>query len=406
MQEFNYTAKDLATGQQVKGDISAENQTAAARLLNERNLYPISIKLKSTGSGLSLNRGTKVKAKEKVLFTRQLATLINAGLPITTAISTAAEQLSNQGFRDIIEKIEAMIQGGSSIAEAFAQYPKVFDNIFISMLSAGEASGTLDQSLDRLAKQLENQEQINSKVKGAMVYPMVVLVVIGGVLVFMLTAVLPQVATLYDDLGAELPALTQALQNLGVFMTDSWFFAILIFAGIILGIRAFIKSPLGHGMVDQLKVRMPVFKDLVYKMYMATFCRTLSSLIKSGVQILDALAITKQALTNKLLVDELDEVIVKVRGGVPMSQTLKEQEHFLPLVSQMTRIGEESGTLGEMLEKVANFYEEEVNQTVKNISTLIEPAMMVIMGVIVMGIIGAILYPIYSLVGQGFDSGV
>lgn len=189
-------------------------------------------------------------------------------------------------------------------------------------------------------------------------------------------------------------------------MTDSWFFAILIFAGIILGIRAFIKSPLGHGIVDQLKVRMPVFKDLVYKMYMATFCRTLSSLIKSGVQILDALAITKQALTNKLLVDELDEVIVKVRGGVPMSQTLKEQEHFLPLVSQMTRIGEESGTLGEMLEKVANFYEEEVNQTVKNISTLIEPAMMVIMGVIVMGIIGAILYPIYSLVGQGFDSGV
>lgn len=405
MANFKYEAKDMSNGQIIKGVIQADSQNSAARLLNEKNLFPISVISADEVviAGIKVKRSSKIKTKDKVVFTRQLSTLVNAGLPILQALDTATEQVASVSFRQLLEGIKAQVQGGSSLSKAFALHPKVFNKTYTSLISAGEISGTLDQALDRLATQLEKEQAISSKVKGAMIYPLIVLGVIMLVLVFMLTTVVPQVALLYDDLDKTLPFATQILLAMSRFITERWYIAIPIIILFGFGLRAYTKTSNGIRFIDKLKLKMPVFGPLFRKIYMARFTRTLGSLSASGIPILEGMSITADAVVNVVIRDSVIRAIDDVKSGKTLSSTLQKDPNFLPLVWQMIKIGEDSGTLSDMLDKVASFYEEEVDQTVKNLSTLIEPIMMVVLGGMVFAMIVAVLYPIYSLVGSGVD---
>lgn len=403
MIDFIYTAREKSTGKVVKGTIAADSEQAASRLLIEKNLFPVKFvpKGSQTFAGINLSGISRVRAKDRVIFTRQLATLVKAGLPIVQALSTAAEQVQSQKFKTILERIKGSVEGGTSLSDAFGQFPEVFNRTYVSLVAAGEASGTLDQTLERLANQQEKEMAIISKVRGALIYPALVLATIVGVLIFMLFSVLPQIAQLYKELGKQLPILTRGLIGVVTFINQFWWLVILVLIAAVFGLRAYVKTPAGRKAFDRFKLNVPAFKTLFRKVYMARFTRTLGSLVASGVPLLEALAICAEAVNNVIIQEIIMHASSQVKGGKALSSALSNNDYFLHLVPQMIKIGEDSGTLSDMLDKVASFYEDEVDQTVKNISTVIEPVLMIVLGFMVFFIIIAILYPVYSLVGGG-----
>lgn len=402
MIEFQYTAKDKKSNEVVKGKISADSQMAAADILNSKDLYPIKI---TKGSKQSLFGGirllNKIKDKDLVLFTRQLATLVNAGLPINQALTTATNQVNDKNFTEILEKISASVEGGQTLADSFAQYPEIFSKVYTNLVHAGEQSGTLDDTLQRLAELQENQLKLSRKIRGALIYPVIVLVVIIIVLIYMLSTVMPQISNLYTELNKPLPLLTQLTIGFSGLVTTFWPITILLILATAIGIRAYFRTPNGIINWHRLKLKLPVLGILFKKVYMARFSRTMSSLVNSGVPLLEALSISADAINNVILAEIVKGASEEVRSGKSLSSALSKNEYFLKLVPQMIKVGEESGTLGEMLAKIATYYEEEVDQAVKNLSTVIEPILIVILGGMVFFIILAILYPIYSLVGEG-----
>jgi len=402
MIEFQYTAKDKKSNEVVKGKISADSQMAAADILNSKDLYPIKI---TKGSKQSLFGGirllNKIKDKDLVLFTRQLATLVNAGLPINQALTTATNQVNDKNFTEILEKISASVEGGQTLADSFAQYPEIFNKVYTNLVHAGEQSGTLDDTLLRLAELQENQLKLSRKIRGALIYPVIVLVVIIIVLIYMLSTVMPQISNLYTELNKPLPLLTQLTIGFSSVVTTFWPITILLILATAIGIRAYLRTPNGIRNWHRLKLKLPVLGILFKKVYMARFSRTMSSLVNSGVPLLEALSISADAINNVILAEIVKGASEEVRSGKSLSSALSKNEYFLKLVPQMIKVGEESGTLGEMLAKIATYYEEEVDQAVKNLSTVIEPVLIVLLGGMVFFIILAILYPIYSLVGEG-----
>ncbi len=405
MLDFSYTARDQASGKVIKGSIQADSENAAADLLMQKDLVPVKIVPASVGGlfGINLSSFERVGAKERVIFTRQLSTLIKAGLPITQALATAVDQVTSEKFKDILQKVVASVEGGSSLADSFGQYPSVFNKTYVSLVKAGESSGTLDVALERLATQQEKELAIASKVRGALIYPLLVFAVIVVVIGFMLVYVLPQITSLYDSLGKQLPIYTSILLAGSQFTIRYWWLTILVVIAIVFGIRAWVQSTGGRRALDRFKLNAPVFGKLFRKVYMARFARTMGSLVASGVPMLDALDITGEAVNNLIIKDIIDGAAKQVKGGKALSATLTGHKYVLSLVPQMIRIGEDSGTLGDMLDKVATFFEDEVDQTVKNLSTIIEPAMMILLGGMVFFMIAAILLPVYSLVGGGID---
>lgn len=404
MIDFVYTAKDREADKEVKGRIQADSEQAAANILIGKKLYPINI-APATGTGInrSINLFNKVSSKNRVIFTRQLATLVKAGLPISQALATAIGQVNDKNFQQILQKIAASVEGGTSLADSFAQYPAVFNQVYVSLVHAGEESGTLDDSLERLADQQEKEQQIVSKIRGAFIYPALVLATIIAVVIFMFVSVLPQIVGLYEELKKELPILTRIMFSITQTVIKFWPLFLLLLIATIFGIRAYIRTPKGREQFDRLKMRVPVFGTLFRKVYMARFSRTMASLVNSGVPLLEGLKTSSEAINNVVLKKEVVDAADQVKNGKSLSSSLENAKHFLPLVPQMIKVGEESGSMGDMLDKVASFYEEEVDQTVKNLSTVIEPVMMIILGVMVMFIIVAILYPVYSLVGGGVN---
>jgi type II secretory pathway component PulF len=409
--DFIYTAKDKQTGEVRKGKISADSKSAAAGILNEKQLYPVKIELASEAEPIWKKAafGSGVKAKDRVIFTRQLSTLVKAGLPITQALNTSIQQVNNPKFKSILQKVATSVEGGQSLSSSFAQYPQLFNHIFISLVDAGEQSGTLDETLLRLADQQENEQAVIGKVRGALVYPSIVFVVIIGVVVFMVTTVLPQVGSLYTELGQKLPFITSALLAVSKALINFWYLFILLLVAIVFGIRVGIKTPKGRRMWDNFKLHVPLFSPLFKKVYAARFTRTLSSLVNSGVPLLRSLKIAGESVDNVVVQEIIDKATDKVKTGVALSDALSGHDEIVQLVPQMIKVGEESGSLGGMLEKVATFFENEVDQTVKNLSAIIEPVMIVFLGLVVLFIVVAVLFPIYSLVsligGSGTSGG-
>lgn len=403
MKTYNYIARNQ-NAEVVKAEVQAENETAAARLLQEQQLLPVSITLQEESrlEQVIAKFTKRIKSKDKILFTRQLSTLISAGMPLVQSLKAVGEQVENKALREVVQDIIAQVQGGKPFSEALSSYPKVFNNTYINLVAAGETSGTLDEALERLANQQEKDAAIISKVRGAMIYPAIVLVVIVGVMIFLLVTVIPEVESLYSDLGKELPLLTKILVAVASFITNYWYLAI-IFTG--LGVYAlirYLRTTHGRKVRDKVLMKTPLFGPIFMKLYMARFSRTSSTLLETGVQMLESLDITARAINNVYVANSIDEASKKVKNGKALSTSLEGDPYFLPLVPQMIRIGEDSGSIAAMLAKIATYYEDELDQQVKNISTVIEPALMIVMGILAGVIIAAILLPIYGLVGQSF----
>lgn len=398
MKKYSYEAKDQVSNKVVKATLQAESETAAARLLVKQGFVPLSIKEQvGDGSFFARFRG-RISTKDKVVFTRQLATLIGAGLPLSQSLHTVLEQTENKQLQSVVEDISASVEGGRSLSEAFAKYPKVFNEVFISLIAAGELSGTLDESLQRVAAQQEKDAAVVSKIRGALTYPIIVLFVIFGVMAFMLFTVVPQVENLYEDLNKELPFLTLIMVNAANFLAQFWWIvAIVLGAGIYFFIQ-FLGTESGIAFKDNFKIHVPVFGKMFQKLYMARFARTGQTLLSTGVSMLDMLKITGRAVNNTVIQKSIERATDKVQGGKALSTALQPEEVIAPLVPQMIKIGEQSGRIDEMMGKVAQVYEDELDEQIRTISTAIEPILMVVLAIVAGGMVGAILLPIYSLV--------
>ncbi|MGO3702245.1 MAG: type II secretion system F family protein [Candidatus Saccharimonadales bacterium] len=397
MQRFTYTAKDTENGKTVKSVVQAETERDAAKLLTSQGLTPLDIKEEREGNPIS-QMLQRITMKDKVVFSRQLATLIEAGLPLSQSLHTIVEQTNNPKMRSVVQDIVVSIEGGRSLGDSFAQHPDVFDKVFLSLIRAGELSGTLDQALRRIASQQEKDQAILRRVRGAMIYPAIVLVVIIAVVIFMMITIVPEVSKMYDSLGQKLPFLTAALVATSNFLVDYWWLVVVVLGFGIYFLLQYLKTESGIKNMDTIKLNMPPFNALFRKMYMARFTRTAETLLATGVPMLDMLSISAEAVNNVHVGKSIENAAEQVKGGVALSKAIKEQDYIMPLVPQMIKIGEQSGQIDKMMGKVANVYEDELDEQVKALSTTIEPILMVIMAVFAGGMVMAILFPIYSLV--------
>lgn len=400
MKKFNYQARDGATDKIVKAVVQAESENAAAKVLIAQGFTPLSItEIDENGGGLGFLKN-RISTKDKIVFTRQLATLIGAGLPLAQSLHIALEQTENKRLRGVIEDVVASVEGGKALYESFSKHPDVFDKVFLALIAAGEASGTLDDALRRVAAQQEKDAATMSKIKGAMTYPVIVLVVIFGVMGFMLFTVVPQVEKLYIDLKKSLPFLTSAMVSLADFMVNFWWVVIIVFVALGYFGRQYIKTESGIKFVDTMKLNMPIFGPMFRKLYMARLSRTGQTLLTTGVPMLDMLRITAEAVNNSVIAKSIDRAADKVKGGKALSVALQPEEYILPLVPQMIKIGEQSGKIDEMMGKTAQVYEDELDEQIKTISTAIEPVLMVVLAIVAGSMVAAILLPIYSLVND------
>ncbi len=401
MLTFEYTARDPSTGQKVKAQVQADNEQAATKLLREQHLSVLELKAVGEGKGLG-KLFKRVKVKDKVLFSRQLSTLINAGLPLLQSLRSVAKQTQNKNLQVVINEVISEVEGGKALSVAMESHPEVFNRVYISLIAAGETSGTLDKALERLAFQQEKDAEIMSKVRGAMIYPIIVMLVMGVVVGFMIVKVLPQVEVLYDGLpgGNQLPLITRLLLGLSHFIIKYWWVV-----GIVLAILAVFGSRWartmgGKRVFDKVKMRAWPIGPLFMKLYMARFARTGTTLVASGVPLIQMLEITGDAIDNVYIEESLQKAIEKVKGGKALSEAIAGDPNFLQLVPDMLSIGEQSGSMEEMLEKVADYYEKEVDTQIRNISTIIEPVLMVLLGIFAFTIVAAVLLPIYGLAGK------
>ena len=398
MKKFSYKVKDKVTGKIIKGEISAESQRAAGKALIDQG-YILQDNIREVGQENALMSFlNRITMKDKIVFTRQFATLIGAGLPLAQALRTVSEQTENKKMRAIVDDILASVESGSSLKDAFSKFPEVFDKVYLALIAAGEMSGTLDESLRRVATQQEKDAAMMSKIRGALTYPAIVLVVIGLVMAFMMVQVVPQVKQLYKDMHQALPMATEILIAISDFMINFWWLVI-----ICLGIGGYffaqyLKTESGIKFAANFKLNVPLFSPLFRKLYMARFARTGQLLLSTGGAMLDMLNICGDAMNNVIVKKSIDEAGKLVQGGKTLSEALKGKDYILDMVPQMINIGEQSGKIDEMLGKIAQVYEDELDEQIKAISTLIEPILMVIMALMAGGLIGAILFPIYSLV--------
>ena len=397
MKRFTYRAKEQATGKVIKGTIQAETERTAGKLLVDRGYVPESLREEGGGFAEKMN---KVTAKERINFTRQFATLIGAGLPMAQSLRTVSEQTSNKSMKAVIEEILADVEAGRSLSEAFSKHPDIFSKVYLSLIKAGETSGTLDSSLKRIAMQEEKDQTMLGKIKSAMTMPLITLGVMVVVFLYMMLEVVPHVESLYSDLGEELPALTVAMVGIKDFVLNFWWLALIIIAGIVIGVMQFLKTEPGVKTSATIKLNVPLFNGLFRILYMARFARISQILLGTGVAVLDTMHIAGEATGNVVVEESVEKAAEKVQSGRTLSDSLKGQDYIMPLVYQMAAIGEQSGKMDEMLGKAAQVFEDDLDQKIATISALIEPMMMIMLAVIAGLLVGGVLFPIYSLVNS------
>ncbi len=406
MQTFKYRAKNAA-GKTVSGTISGDSQQEIIGSLRKKNLTVVKIrttgeektKKKSQGTFWSLKGNTRPNAKtgELVVFTRQLSTMIGAGIPLLESLEILHEQATNPGFAFVLDSLIEDIRGGSDLSMAMDKYPKVFSNIFVSMIRAGEVSGQMDEILVRLAEFLEAAAKLKQDIRSAMTYPVVSLVLVLGITCFLMVGIVPKFKDVFSSLDIELPGLTK-----GVLACSFWIKAniLTVFAGSIgavILIKAWKKTPKGRYAWDWMILKMPIFGPLFQKVGLSRFSRTFATLIKSGVPILGALEIVSKTSGNDVISAAIDSAQESVRQGDTLSGPLAESSVFPPMVTKMIGIGEKSGSLEILLEKISVFYDDQVSAAVKGLTSMIEPLMIGVMGFLVGGIVLAVFLPIFKL---------
>ena len=400
MKKYNYEARDSASNKIVKSVVQADSENAAAKLLTAQGFVPLKIELQDDKTNFFARFSGRITTKDKVVFTRQLATLIGAGLPLAQSLRTVQEQTTNKRMQEIVQEIISDVEGGKSLSDSFAKHPEAFNKVYVALVSAGETSGTMDDSLKRLAAQQEKEAAMMSKIRGAMMYPSIVLVVIILVIGFMLFTVVPQVEGLYRDLNKGLPFVTLMMIKTANFFSSLWWLVILamIIGGYFLA--QYLKTEQGIRTKDIFKLNVPMFKGMFRKMYMARFARTSQVLLRTGVPMLDMLRITADAVNNVIISESILRASDKVKGGKALSASLSNEDYFLAMVPQMIKIGEQSGKIDEMMGKTAQVYEDELDEEIHALSTAIEPVLMVFLAIVAGTMVAAILLPIYSLVGN------
>ena len=399
MTAFTYSAVD-ASGQRTEGQLNASDRAAAEEMLRRDGLMPLDLAERTSAAKSSKRSigGKKVKPKSLQVFARQFATMIAAGLNVVTALSILEEQTDDPALIPVLRTIRKDVEAGQFLSVAMARHPKVFSELFISMVEAGEASGVLDGTLDRVAHQLEKELQIRRRVKGAMMYPLVVLSFAILILIGLLLFLVPVFTQVFEDLGGELPYLTQLVVAASDFMRNYWF---IIFpaAGLgLYGFRRWIGTPNGRYRWDATKLKAPLgIGGVVLKVAIARLSRTLATLIEAGVDIIQALDIAGDTSGNKIIAEATASVRERIRQGERFRSAMSEEKAYPPMVAHMIGVGEETGEMGDMLGKVADFYEDEVDASIQSLTSVIEPVMMIAIGIVVGIIIIAMYLPMFEV---------
>lgn len=342
-------------------------------------------------------KGKKVKDKDLAVFCKQFVSVLNAGVTVITALDMMAEQMDNKSLQQGLRDAQAYVQKGGTLADAFKLNPKIFPPILVNMTAAGEMSGNLEVAFERLTTHFEKNNKLKSKIKGAMTYPIIILIVVLAVVVVLLMTVIPQFADMFADMGAELPAATQMLVNLSQFMIHKWYIVILIVVAIIAAFKLFGKTEVGSTVYANIAIKAPLFGNLTIKSAAASFSRTLSTLMASGIPLLDAIEQVAKMQNNKIIREGLLDAKVQVAKGLPLSKPIRDMELFPPMLPQMIKIGEETGNIEDMMDKVADYYEMEVENATDALTAAMEPMVIVLMAVVVGGIVIAIYSPMLGM---------
>ena len=401
MAEFQYLAKD-DKGLIQKGSIEAGSRDIAVQTLIKRGLTPQTVQIikKSKNSmDIKLPGGDRVKPKSIVVFTRQFSTMISAGVPMLRALTTLEEQTDSKGLKKALKKITSDVEAGTSLSDALEKHPKVFSNVYVNMVRAGETGGILDQIMMRLANQVEKDSEIRGKFKSAMIYPLVVSLVAIGAVGFLMVGVVPKLASILEGAGGQLPIQTKIILAMSKFISHQWYIILIAIFLAIFAFKKFTSKPAGRYKLDKFMLKIPIFGNIIMKVNVARFARTFSSLLSAGVTVIDALDVTSKALTNTVVQKGLGDSIKSIKDGSNISDALAKSKVLPAIIIQMTAVGEETGKLGEVLDKVAEFYEEEVNQITNSLASIIEPILIVGLGGIVGFIVLSVLGPILSIQG-------
>lgn len=399
MSTFTYTARPGKGGQSI-GEIEGASKAAVSAELRRRGLTVLSIDEKKGLPDINelLENMTKIKLRDKVVFSRQFATMINAGLPLLRALYILEEQTENKRFRKVIAAVRQDVEAGMPLSDSVERHPVAFDRLYVSMVRAGEIGGVLDQTLERLATQLEKDDSLRRSIKSAMTYPILIGVFAVMVMLGLILFVIPIFSEMYNDLGGQLPLLTRIMVGTSNFMRSFWF---VIFPALFLavyGLKKLKNSDKGTDVWDRIKLKLPMkLGPIIQKIVVARFSRTLATLVSSGVPILQAIDITGKTSGNRVVEHAMEEVKENVKGGESIARPLERVKVFPPMVTQMIAIGEETGALDTMLHKIADFYEDEVDSSVKSLTSIIEPIMMIFIGGLVGLIVVAMYLPIFNL---------
>ena len=386
-----------AGGKQIKGEIQAGSKNEVMSLLRKKKVRTISVKPKPLEINLTLGSG--VKLQELSRFTRQFSAMTSAGLPLVQCLDILSSQTENKILAGTVKQVSADIQGGSTLADSLRKHPKIFSQLFCNMISAGEASGNLDVILTRLADYQEKADALRRKIKGAMTYPVILAVVAVGVTIIMLTFVVPTFAQMFADVGGQLPLPTRVVMGLSNFLRSNAVFLLLIIGAIVTAIILYYRTENGRYKIDGIKLRMPILGNLERKGAISRFSQTLSTLLSSGVSILDALSITAKTAGNAVLEKGLFRTLEKITGGLTIAEPLKDTGVFPPMVIHMIAVGEKTGDLSGMLTKIAQFYREEVDAAVDALTSVLEPLMIVVMGIVIGGMLIAMYMPMFDMIG-------
>jgi type IV pilus assembly protein PilC len=398
---FQYKVKDR-TGRLIEGSLEADGADLVVGKLRSMGYVPIEV-VRQGGGGVNKELkipgfSDRVKTKDVAVFSRQFATMINSGLSLLRSLYILSEQTESKALADVVAVVRADVEKGSSLSVALGRHPKVFGRLYVSMVRAGEVGGALDSVLMRLAETLEKQVELRRKVRSAMTYPAVVAALVFFIVSAMLLFVIPMFEGIYKELGGSLPAPTQFLINLSKFFRTFWWMVAIAGVGATYGVRRWIATDEGRATWDALKLRVPIFGMLARKTALARFSRTLSALTRSGVPILESLEIVAETAGNHVVATAVRDTQSAVKRGDPLAKRLTDHDVFPPMVVQMIAVGEETGALDEMLDKIADFYDQEVEATVDAITSLIEPLLIVVMGISVGGMIISLYLPMFNII--------
>jgi len=396
MKSFSYKAR-TKQGEIIGGQIEAENEQGAADILLKKDLVPVTVSA-TKEHGINISFLQRVSAKEKVFFMRQFSALIKAGLPLAQSLATLAQTIKNTLFKKSLIQVLHSVEGGETLSKSMADFPNIFSPIELSLVEMGEASGSLDKVLERIAEQLEKNYDLRRKIKSAMYYPAFIFGAVILMVFVIMIYVVPKMSELYQEFDADLPFLTRMVIGTSGFVTRFWWLILIIFVTAFFGLRSYIKNtPAGRRQWDTLKIKAYLVKDLFNDLYLARFNRVLSTMISSGISVLDGLRITADSVGNVIYREAILRILEKIKGGASLEEAILEEEVFPYLIPQMVAVGEKTGEIDKILINLAQYYEDDLDAKVKGLTSIIEPMMILIMGGVVGTIIIAVILPIYNL---------